>query len=120
MITPSSRGYFGGAGVKISRLAGSGFGFGLGAFFVSFRPLSLFPMAESMTQTGRSGKAQNLLSSVFLLGWGSSLQLIVVENRIENQGVVADGLAAVDRVVAEEQHAALAEMRVDYDGVLGD
>ena len=36
--------YFGGAGVKISRFEGSGFGFGLGAFFASFLPLSLLPM----------------------------------------------------------------------------
>jgi hypothetical protein len=44
--------YFGGgAGVNISRLRpGSGFGFGLGAFFASFRPLSLLPMRPSMTQ----------------------------------------------------------------------
>ena len=43
--------YFGGGGgVKISCLRpGSGFGFGLGAFFVSFLPLSLFPMQASMT-----------------------------------------------------------------------
>lgn len=34
----------GGAGVKISRRLGSGFGFGFGAFLVSLRPLSLFPM----------------------------------------------------------------------------
>lgn len=40
--------YLGGAGVKISRLLGSGFGLGFGAFFVSLRPLSLFPMAERM------------------------------------------------------------------------
>jgi hypothetical protein len=46
------RPYFGGCGaVKISRLRpGSGFGFGLGAFLVSFLPLSLFPMKASMTQ----------------------------------------------------------------------
>jgi hypothetical protein len=44
--------YFGGgAGVKTSRLcAGSGFGFGLGAFFASFLPLSLLPMAASVPQ----------------------------------------------------------------------
>ncbi len=49
-----SLGYFGGGGVKISRLRpGSGFGFGLGAFFVSFLPLSLFPMQASMTQKVR-------------------------------------------------------------------
>ncbi len=45
--------YFGGAagGAKISRFRpGSGFGFGLGAFFTSFLPLSLLPMRPSMTQ----------------------------------------------------------------------
>ncbi len=44
--------YFGGdGGEKISRLRpGSGFGFGLGAFFASFLPLSLLPMRPSMTQ----------------------------------------------------------------------
>jgi 4-alpha-glucanotransferase len=45
--------------VKISRFeAGSGLGLGFGAFLTSFLPLSLFPMCESMTQTGRGGKAQ--------------------------------------------------------------
>jgi hypothetical protein len=40
--------YFGGGGVKISRLLGSGFGLGLGAFFASLRPLSLLPMDDSL------------------------------------------------------------------------
>jgi len=41
----------GAGGVKISRLRpGSGFGLGLGAFFASRFPLSLFPMGASMTQ----------------------------------------------------------------------
>jgi len=50
--------YFGGGGVlNISRLRpGSGFGFGLGAFLVSFLPLSLFPMQASMTQKSASEK----------------------------------------------------------------
>lgn len=53
--------YLGGtAGVKISRLRpGSGFGFGLGAFFVSFLPLSLFPMRASMTQKPSPEKPQS-------------------------------------------------------------
>ncbi len=43
------RSYFGRAGVKTSRrCAGSGLGFGLGAFFASFLPLSLLPMAASV------------------------------------------------------------------------
>jgi len=46
-----NRCYFGGAGVKTSRLEGSGFGFGFGAFFVSFLPLSLFPMRFSVPQS---------------------------------------------------------------------
>lgn len=49
--------YFGGAGVKISRFwLASGFGFGLGAFFASFLPLSLFPMGVSLPQKGAAGK----------------------------------------------------------------
>jgi hypothetical protein len=39
-----------GGGVKISRFRpGSTFGFGFGAFFTSFLPLSLFPMKQRMT-----------------------------------------------------------------------
>lgn len=49
--------YFGGAGVKTSRLwAGSGLGFGFGAFFASLRPLSLLPMKASLPQTGTDAK----------------------------------------------------------------
>jgi hypothetical protein len=44
-------GYLAGGGVvKISRRAGSGFGFGLGAFFASLRPLSFCPMGDSVPQ----------------------------------------------------------------------
>jgi hypothetical protein len=53
--------YFGGGGVKISRLEGSGFGFGLGAFLVSFLPLSLFPMQDSMTQKTAAEKCRLML-----------------------------------------------------------
>lgn len=55
--------YFGGgAGVKTSRLcAGSGLGFGLGAFLTSFLPLSLLPMGRSVTQKGVAGKGQKSL-----------------------------------------------------------
>ena len=55
--------YFGGGGeVKISRLRpGSGFGFGLGAFFASRLPLSLFPMQASMTQKARAEKPRPFL-----------------------------------------------------------
>ena len=48
--------YFGGAGVKISRRAGSGFGLGFGAFFASFLPLSLLPMTDSLPQFAFIGK----------------------------------------------------------------
>jgi hypothetical protein len=52
--------YFGGAGVKTSRLcAGSGLGFGLGAFLTSFLPLSLLPMAASVPQKGGVGEDKN-------------------------------------------------------------
>jgi hypothetical protein len=45
--------------VKISRRAGSGFGLGFGAFLASFLPLSLLPMAKSMTQTAARGKSKS-------------------------------------------------------------
>lgn len=46
------RPYFGGGGMKTSRLvAGSGLGFGLGAFLTSFLPLSLLPMVASVPQS---------------------------------------------------------------------
>jgi len=48
--------YLGGAGVKISRLGGSGFGFGFGAFLASFLPLSLLPMFNSMPQNTFNAK----------------------------------------------------------------
>jgi hypothetical protein len=49
--------YLGGAGVNPSRLRpGSGLGLGFGAFLTSFLPLSLLPMARSVTQKGRGAK----------------------------------------------------------------
>ena len=52
--------YFGGAGVNPSRLRpGSGLGFGLGAFFCSFLPLSLLPMGPSVPQKGTLGKERS-------------------------------------------------------------
>ena len=47
-------------------------------------------------------------------------QVVVVEDGVEDQGVGSDGFAAVDGVVGEEQYIAFAQMRIDYDGVLGD
>jgi len=44
----------------------------------------------------------------------------VVEDGVEDQGVGADGFAAVDGIVGEEEDVAFAEMGVDDDGVLGD
>jgi hypothetical protein len=44
--------------VKTSRLEGSGFGFGFGAFLTSFLPLSLFPINASMTQMAAAEKSR--------------------------------------------------------------
>ena len=56
-----------------------------------------------------------------LLHWRNFVaQVVVVEDRVEDQPIVADGFAAIDGVVAEEQDVALAQMRVDHDGVFGD
>lgn len=57
--------YFGGAGVKTSRLRpGSGLGLGLGAFLTSFLPLSLFPMRVSMTQKDAGGKSNAIATAL--------------------------------------------------------
>jgi len=66
--------YFGGAGgeVKISRLRpGSGFGFGLGAFFASFLPLSLLPMHASMTQKAVPEKSRSGSGSILRPRFGA-------------------------------------------------
>jgi hypothetical protein len=60
------RSYFGGAGVNPSRLcAGSGLGFGLGAFLTSFLPLSLLPMDASVPQKGGRRKVGGLEAQIF-------------------------------------------------------
>ena len=57
-------GYLAGGGVvKISRRAGSGLGFGLGAFFASLRPLSFCPMSASVPQLSGQGKASGSSST---------------------------------------------------------
>src|SRR5579863_6474654 len=47
-------------------------------------------------------------------------QTIMIEDGVKDQGVVADGFAAIDRIAAEQQHAALAEVRIHYHGMFGD
>ncbi len=51
---------------------------------------------------------------------GGPREVIVVEDRVEDQPIRSDGLAAIDGVIAEEQNIALAEMRIHHDRVLGD
>jgi hypothetical protein len=51
--------------MKTSRRAGSGLGFGLGAFLTSFLPLSLLPMAASVPQKGGVRKDKNTKFSAF-------------------------------------------------------
>jgi len=82
--------YFGGAGVNTSRLwPGSGLGFGLGAFFCSFLPLSLLPMGDSMTQNATLRKAPlrlNLprgVSLVAVFRYGRASRVIVIQSRLE-------------------------------------
>ena len=100
--------YFGGGGVKISGLRpGSGFGLGLGAFLVSFRPLSLFPMGASLPQLGDGEQ------------WSVG-KMVVVEDGVEHEAVRSESFAAVDGVDGEEQHAAFAQVCVHDDGVLCD
>jgi hypothetical protein len=116
--------YFGGVGVNISRLRpGSGFGLGLGAFLVSFLPLSLLPMRPSMTQNAGPRKepiAPNccLLGLLLLRRCRLVREMVVVQDRVEYQAVGSQRFAAIDGVVAEEQNIALTEMRIHDHGML--
>jgi hypothetical protein len=47
-----------------------------------------------------------------------ALEMVVVEDRVENEVVAADGLAAIYGVVSEEENVAFTEMSVDDDCVL--
>jgi len=47
-------------------------------------------------------------------------QVVMVQDRIENQPIGPDGFSPVDGVVAEQQHIALAKMRIHHYGVLRD
>ena len=77
--------YFGGVGVNPSRLRpGSGLGLGLGAFFVSFLPLSLLPMGVSVTQEGRAREGKKLTNDVL---------------SISDAGVPAGGLGGFERLM---------------------
>ncbi len=76
-INPGSaatcRCYLGGAGGKTScRRPGSGFGLGFGGFLVSFLPLSLFPMGESLPQKRYQGKGRGFPRSADRAGGGAS------------------------------------------------
>src|ERR1700679_1702266 len=118
--------YFGGGGVNNSRLRpGSGFGLGLGAFLASFLPLSLLPMRPSMTQNGGPRKEPIapdccLFRLLLLCRRRLMREVVVVQDRVEDQAVGSQRFAAIDRVVAEEKHVALAEMSIHDHGVFGD
>jgi hypothetical protein len=59
---------------------------------------------------------------LFVLRWGRGFvrQMLAIQDGVEDQRVGADGFAAIDGVVAEQQHASLPQVRVHHHGVLGD
>jgi hypothetical protein len=66
--------YLGGAGVKTSRLcAGSGFGFGLGAFLTSFLPLSLLPIVASVPHSRASPQGHDSINFALSRGRSSAI-----------------------------------------------
>src|SRR6266567_968308 len=75
--------YFGAAGVNPSRLRpGSGLGFGLGAFFTSFLPLSLLPMIASVPHSASSEKT------------GEAEELSVVSDQRRRRSYFSSAVAA--------------------------
>src|SRR6202050_5847588 len=47
------------------------------------------------------------------------IELLIVEDCVENQGIGADGLSPIDGIVAEQQNVPLAEVRIHDYGMLG-
>ena len=45
--------------------------------------------------------------------------MIVVQDRVEHESVAADGFAAIDRIVREQQNVAFPEVGVNNDGPFG-
>jgi hypothetical protein len=77
--------------------------FSIGESYYTVRPGPRFaaPQTRDGVQSGKTCAVQLVCLREFVR------KVLVVEDCVEYQGVVADGLAAVDGVVAEEQHVSL-------------
>src|ERR1700678_981026 len=56
---------------------------------------------------------------LFVRGRGFVCQVLVVEDGVEHESVRSDGLAAIDGVVAEQQHVSLAQVCIHHYSMLG-
>src|SRR5438045_1684121 len=56
----------------------------------------------------------------FRIQLASRVEVVEVQNRVEDERIAADGLAAVDRVVREQHDVSLPYRHVNDDGALGD
>ena len=54
---------------------------------------------------------------LFVYRCGVVPQVLIVENGVEDQSLGSDGLAAIDGVIAEQQHVPLAIVGVYYYGM---
>ncbi len=108
-----------------------GFRLGLGrllGFFLAFIFASHDPKHDTADRTAKSpNRARPVcqlspLVPLFLVRrFRSRLrQVVIIQNRVEHQSISTDGFAAVDGVIAEQQHVARAQMRVHHHGMLGD
>ena len=75
-------------------------------------------MLTLLTSNRSQFRARNCLR-LFGCVFGLMREMLIVKDRIEYQGVSADSLAAIDRVVSEEQDISLPQMRIHHHGVLG-
>jgi hypothetical protein len=60
-----------------------------------------------------------MLELMLVCGCGFVREVLIVQDCVEYQGVGADGLTAIDGVVSEQEHVALAKVRVDDNRMLG-
>lgn len=56
---------------------------------------------------------------MLLSGYRWMREMLIIKDCIEYQGISANGLASINRVVAEQQHLSLPQVSVHYYSMLG-
>src|ERR1051325_5278835 len=82
---------------------------------LSAQTLSSTPSAEYRTGVASNPWRRRPRTALLGIQLSPRIQVVPVQDRVENERVAADRRAAVDRIVAEKNHVALLERRIDDD-----